>query len=200
MPILQFHISLPESRPPIWRRIQLTDDYRLDRFHQVIQIAMGWENSHLHEFTFGQRRVGMVLEFDDGYPEPEDETKIYLRDLQLKPGGQLHYLYDFGDNWQHLITLESITEGALELPRCTEGTGHCPVEDIGGIDGHMEALEALADPDHPYRYHFWGDEPPEDFDPTFFPIEEVNAELAQFGNWHSKHPRAKSTPTPWHQI
>jgi hypothetical protein len=47
MPILQFHISLPESRPPIWRRIQLTDDYRLDRFHQIIQIAMGWENSQL---------------------------------------------------------------------------------------------------------------------------------------------------------
>ncbi|MCB9052389.1 MAG: plasmid pRiA4b ORF-3 family protein [Lewinellaceae bacterium] len=83
--ILQFKITLKEIRPLIWRRIQVTDDYRFDRFHQVIQIAMAWWNYHLHEFHIKGREIGMP---DDDYayefPNLEDEATVYLRDLELK--------------------------------------------------------------------------------------------------------------------
>lgn len=200
MPILQFRVSLPECTFPLWRRFRVTDDYRFDRFHQVIQLAMGWDNYHLHEFTIGNRRIGMVLGLDDGYPELEDETKLYLRDFHLQPGDRMDYLYDFGGSWEHLIELESIIEGQLEVPYCLDGNGRCPIEDSGGVGGYLYALEALKDPNHPDRF-FWGDEPPEsyeDYNPEFFPIEEMNAELALFGAWHKKHPKARSTP--WHII
>ena len=140
----------------------------------------------------------MVLNLDDGYLEPEDETKLYLCDLNLESGDSMQYLYDFGDSWQHLIELESISDGELAAPYCVDGKGSCPMEDSGGIGGYKYMLEILKNPNHPDRFDFWGDEPPEDYDPTYFPIKEVNAELGRFGAWHKKHPRAKSTP--WHQI
>ncbi len=194
--IIQFKITIQGSKPPIWRRIQVTDDYRLDRFHQVIQIAMGWWNSHLHEFRIGGRSFGMILPYDD-FNEAEDETKVYLRELDLKKGDKMLYTYDFGDNWEHLLEVEKTEEAELLLPVCLTGKRHCPPEDCGGIWGYQDLLEVIKDPKDP-DYEDMKEWLPEDFDPAFFDLESTNAELEEFGKWHRKHPRAKSTP--WHQI
>lgn len=186
-----------ESEPLIWRRFRVTDDYRIDRFHQVLQITMGWNNSHLHEFCIKDWSIGMVYDTYDNFPEVEDETELYLRDMKLKESDSFTYIYDFGDNWQHLLSVEKVYSGELEYPECLEGKGACPPEDCGGIWGYTDLLEILKDESHP-EYEEYIDWLPGEFDPDYFPVKAVNQELKSFGEWHRKHPRKKSTP--WHQI
>lgn len=108
--ILQLKILLIESNPLVWRTFKLSDDYRMDRFHQVLQIVMGWNNSHLHEFRIKGREIGMIDDhFSLDSPNLEDETKVYLRDLDLKGKDTFNYFYDFGDSWEHLIDVEHIS-------------------------------------------------------------------------------------------
>lgn len=200
MKTLTFKISLTDSKPLIWRRFKVTDQYRLDRFHQVIQIVMGWQNSHLHEFEIHGKRYGMILpNYSDEF-DPINENWVYLRHFELAEGQQWGYLYDFGDNWTHLLELEKIEEGDLVFPICLEGQQKCPREDAGGIHSYMYFLEGVKDPNHPARELYWIDTTPEEieFDPDFFGIDEVNKELEKFGKWHQKHPRKKSTP--WHRV
>ncbi len=49
--IYQIKVTLKWSKPPIWRRLLIASDTRLDELHDIIQIAMGWEDCHLHQFT-----------------------------------------------------------------------------------------------------------------------------------------------------
>ncbi len=66
--IFEFHLSLAEVRPPVWRRIQVPADYTLARLHKVIQIVMDWQDCHLHEFTVDGRSYGA--------PDPEDDHQV----------------------------------------------------------------------------------------------------------------------------
>ena len=194
---LHFKITLVGSKPPIWRKFQLTDDFRFDRFHQLIQLVMGWYNAHLHEFAIADRKIGMVLD-DMWDAEPvEDETKVYLRDVPLKKGDRFNYLYDFGDSWMHELKVEKITEGEALPVCCTDGANACPPEDCGGIWGYQDLLKIRQNPNDP-EHDDWMHWLPDDFDPQHFSLAEINAELDRFVDWHRKHPRAKSTP--WHRI
>lgn len=194
---LQFSIQLMGSKPLIWRRFKVSDSYRLDRFHQVIQIVMGWHNAHLHEFRIKERQFGMLMGDGFDFPEVEDETTIFLKDLPLQQGDIFSYLYDFGDSWEHLIKLDEITTEKLELPICIEGERACPPEDCGGILGYSDMLEILSKPSNP-EYESWIEWLPENFNPTKLPKSSINSELKKFGKWHNQHPLAKSTP--WHVI
>ena len=196
--VVHFKITLLGSKPSIWRQFHIPEDYRFDRFHQVLQIVMGWENAHLHDFKFSNRKIGML--FDDmwDFEEMEDETKVYLRDVYLEIGSRFQYCYDFGDNWEHELEVEGITEyDESIIPQCTSGAGACPLEDCGGIWGYSDILESLNTPNHP-SYEEWSEWLPENFDPKRFSIVEINQELAKFAKWHQRHPRAKSTP--WHRL
>ena len=196
---LQIKISLVDSHIPIWRRFLITDDYRLDRFHQIIQIVMGWWNSHLHEFEIGGRRFGMLLNNGFELQNVEEETRFYLKHFPLQVGDKLGYLYDFGDSWQHLLEVEGIKETKKSGSKCVEGVGRCPDEDVGGVGGYQFMLAALADPKHPQHQMFLGDRWLEELpDPAVFDIKNTNRELRKFSLWHNKHPRKKSTP--WHQL
>ena len=200
MATIQFKITLRESAPKVWRRFKVSDQYRMDRFHQVIQIVMGWQNSHLHEFlrVEDDERIGMVLDdIPDAREEIRDETEIYLKELELEEGDKFIYLYDLGDDWHHLLKVEKIEERDIDLPVCIEGDGACPPEDVGGIGGYKGFLNILEDPEHD-EYQQWSDWAGADFDPLQFSVEEVNEELERFGKWHNKNPKAKSTP--WHDI
>jgi len=195
--ILHLKITLMGSNPLIWRRFQVTESCRIDRFHQIIQIVMGWQNAHLHEFCFQDRKIGMLLDDDFDLPQVEDETELYLSDLSLGNGDTFAYLYDFGDSWEHIVDLENISDGVLPHFFCTNGERACPPEDCGGIWGYEEMLEALKDPSDP-QYNDWTEWLPDDFDPGRFPREEVNDELKKFTVWCDEHPTEKSTP--WHQL
>ncbi|MFT4568756.1 MAG: hypothetical protein ACI9FN_003725 [Saprospiraceae bacterium] len=195
---LQFKIELLHTPIPIWRRLQIRDDYRMDRFHQVLQIAMGWQNAHLHEFRIQNRTLAMTDdELMEEFPDIEEVASFFLKDFKLQPADTFHYLYDFGDGWEHLITVGEVSEDYLLFPLCIEGVNHCPPEDCGGNPGFTELLSIVDDLKHE-EYQEYIDWLPENYDPYSFAKDQINGELLLFGQWHNKNPREKSTP--WHQI
>lgn len=170
--LYQFKITLIGSKPPIWRRIQVRDS-TLDKLHERIQTAMGWTNSHLHQFKIEGERFGDLELLDDGFEDFEcaDSTVTRISDIVPEDGQRFRFLYeyDFGDGWQH----EVLFEGCLEseeggrYPLCVEGERNCPPEDIGGVWGYAEFLEAISDPSHEQHDDFmeWaGRFDPEKFD------------------------------------
>jgi len=186
VPIYQLKVTLLDSKPPIWRRLLVSGDTTLPTLHQILQVAMGWEDAHLHQFYVGERRYSMPLED----LEVEDERRVKLRDLVLGEGFKFVYEYDFGDSWEHRVLVEKILSPdptqplpsfvTGKLPICIKGKQACPPEDVGGIWGYDTFLEALKDPSHPdhamYREWIGGT-----FDPEAFHLDAVNARLSQ---WH----------------
>ena len=149
--VYQFKVTLKESHPPIWRRIQVPD-CTLGELHEVLQVVMGWKDSHLHQFIVRGECYGPPDPEDaDWDMEIEDEEKLSISQV-AKTGrtGRIIYEYDFGDSWQHEIVLEKVLEPEpnVSYPRCIEGARACPPEDVGGVWGYAEFLEAISDPNH----------------------------------------------------
>jgi hypothetical protein len=151
--VYQFRISLLDAPRPIWRHIRVKDD-TLDRLHEHIQTAMGWTNSHLHHFKIGEVLYGDPLLMGENFGEfaYRDSTRTLLSDILPRDGTpvRIQYEYDFGDGWQHEILFEGSppAEPREHFPRCVEGQGACPPDDVGGVFGYADFLEAIADPDH----------------------------------------------------
>ncbi len=174
--LYQFKITLMDSKPPIWRRIQVMD-CTLDKLHEHIQTAMGWTNSHLHQFDIKGERFGDpdLLE-DDTFDEMndfEDSTRTILSQILPTDGKRFRfqYEYDFGDGWLHEILFEGCpkTEKGQKYPLCVEGSLACPPEDVGGMGGYYNYLDAISNPKHEEHesYLEWrGPFDPEAFDPA----------------------------------
>jgi hypothetical protein len=150
--VYQFKITLQESHPPIWRRIQV-EDCTLDKLHEHIQTAMGWTNSHLHHFKLKDQLYGdpMLLQENFEDMEYEDSTTTKISDILPKTGKRfrLQYEYDFGDSWYHEFVFEGIVRAdpKVKYPLCLEGARACPPEDCGGIWGYAVLVEAIQNPD-----------------------------------------------------
>lgn len=177
--VFQCKVTLRGSKPPIWRRFQVPDDVTLEHFHFALQIVMGWSNSHLHEFMIGDESYGEPHPDYDG--EVQDERKITLRRVASSEGARFLYIYDYGDNWQHIVQVEKILRRDPEMryPVCLAGKRACPPEDCGGIWGYMDLLEIIGNPKHKeYRgmMEWLGGE----FDPEKFSLDGVNNRLADF--------------------
>jgi hypothetical protein len=161
--LYQFRITLLESQPPIWRRIQVKN-CTLDKLHEHIQTAMGWTNSHLHQFEIDDERYGDPELLDDGFEDFHciDSTVTKISEIVPKDGKRFRFLYeyDFGDGWEHEVLFEGClrAEKGRRYPLCVEGERACPPEDVGGVWGYSEYLEALADPEHEEHdeYLEWG--------------------------------------------
>lgn len=152
-PTYQLKIVLPGSKPAIWRTLQVPGNANLGWLHAVLQTAMGWTNSHLHHFVtkdarYSDPRCNEDMGFGD---EPDrDEAKASLMQIAPKAGAQFGYEYDFGDSWEHAITVEKILPPATGTAAlCLDGARACPPEDCGGIWGYAELLKALKNPKHP---------------------------------------------------
>ncbi|WP_295401597.1 plasmid pRiA4b ORF-3 family protein [uncultured Thiocystis sp.] len=176
----QLKIALSGAKPPIWRRLLIVDTVPLPVFHAVLQIVMGWEDSHLHQFVAGGNYYG-TPDPDDPFSETLNESRYKLSQLLKKEKDSLIYEYDFGDSWEHKVTLEKILPFDPEavLPRCIKGKGACPPEDVGGIWGYYGFLEALRDPQHP-EHEDYKDWIGGDFDPDAFDLDEINAPLLEY--------------------
>jgi len=151
--VYRFKIVLQDSDPAIWRRIE-TRDVALEQLHALIQTAMGWTNSHLHQFEIGGRRYTdprFLMGNSDDFGAIE-YSGLRVSDLVAKQRDKLRidYEYDFGDGWRHEIVLENVTESepGIRYPRCIDGERACPPEDVGGVYGFADYVEAIADPSH----------------------------------------------------
>jgi hypothetical protein len=145
--LLQLRIELEGVRPPVWRVVHVPESIPLDRLHQVFQIAMGWEDCHLHEFIIGKARYRTPdPDFDEpGRVIPEKGVSLAKA---LGSGKRFQYTYDFRDGWEHTLTVEE-RGVASDLPaqaRCLAGENACPPEDVGGPPGYEEFLRVIANP------------------------------------------------------
>jgi hypothetical protein len=141
-------VVLDEVEPPVWRLVKVPSSTALDELHHVLQAAMGWTNSHLHCFAAGEGRDDprperYLTDFDiEEGDEGLAEADVHLDELLVDPGDHLFYTYDFGDGWDHTLTLEAVEPCDDEPPiRCLDGARACPPEDCGGPHGYTELLE-----------------------------------------------------------
>jgi hypothetical protein len=149
--IYQIKVTLRDSQPPIWRRIQVRSDITLAKLHKVLQRVMGWTDTHLHQFVIRDERYGVPDEEDVGPRKTKDERKYKLGDVVPAEGSQFAYNYDFGDYWQHVLVVEKTLSAAegVRYPICLAGARACPPEDVGGIPGYENFLQAVNNPNHP---------------------------------------------------
>jgi hypothetical protein len=182
--VYQLEITLLDTKPPIWRRILADGRATLDEVHEVIQAAFGWWNYHLHEFEIGRARYG-VPDPDWDWEPPRDERRVRLESV-AREGTSFRYTYDFGDGWEHRVTVEKVTPPTpgIAVPACIDGRRACPPEDCGGTWGYRDLLEILNDPSHPEyaaRREWLGRSfDPEAFDPAEFEDNLRNGRLAMF--------------------
>jgi hypothetical protein len=191
---LVLNIALAGSEPKIWRRVEVHSGLTLHDLHFVIQNVFDWENSHLYHFLVPPggklTRAAMrdakryhvlppdlVFGDEENSDSPADETligRIFTTDCK-----QIIYEYDFGDSWEHLVKLEKRSPGSdpKGVPRCLAGENAAPYDDMGGIFGYYQWVEALSDPAHEMHKEaiewFGGD-----FDPARFSLDEANRRLA----------------------
>ncbi len=175
--IAELEITLLESDPPIWRRFGVRSDISLARLHDVIQIVMGWTDSHMHQFTDAARnRYGTPVPDFDG--EVRDESRVKLRDVAKRKGSRFGYEYDFGDGWMHGLKLVKTgpPEPRKRYPVCLDGAMACPPDDCGGIPGYYNLLEAMDDTEHEAHEEMveWLGR---DFKPERFDVKKVNRDL-----------------------
>lgn len=174
--IYQIKITLRDSKPPIWRRVELPSATTLPKLHSIIQTVMGWYDYHLHQFKVG--RIVYGVPDPDDYIEVHDERRVKLNQVLANPKDKFVYEYDFGDSWEHVVELEQILppDPSASYPRCTAGKRSGPPEDCGGIWGYAGLLDTLADPGHPEHATMleWVGG---DFDPELFDLEATNQAL-----------------------
>jgi len=173
--LLPLRIELEGITPLIWRRLIVSDSLTLQQLHKAIQAVMGWKNYHLHEFNIGEDAYGEPGE--DGPEGVLAEKGVKLKDV-LTGVTQFIYQYDFGDDWQHRITLEQAlpTQTRTKVALCTAGENATPPEDCGGPLSYPDLLQALANPSHPDHTDLreWIGAP---FDPSTFDLAAAHLRL-----------------------
>jgi len=154
--VLEITVTLLDTNPPIWRRIQVPATYSFYDLHVAIQDAMGWTDSHLHEFEVvdpanrAPVRLGLP---NDEFPAGQATLpgwKAPLVRYFRKVATRARYVYDFGDNWEHELRFEGERSGeeGVRYPRCVAGERACPPEDCGSVAGFEGFLRAIGDPGH----------------------------------------------------
>lgn len=188
--IARLKITLNSIDPMPVRQVEVPLDIRLDRLHIVIQAAMGWTDTHLYEFRTGGASWGPP-DPDGIFEGPLPAAKTTLEKLINGTTPQMiQYLYDFGDGWDHSVSVEQIDEARDDrtYSRLIAATEVCPPEDVGGPLGYEEFLTALADPDceqHEDMLRWWGGE----FDPRDAQADKVSGRLAQLAKKWAPKPR-----------
>lgn len=185
----QFKIQIKGlSKPPVWRKVIVPANFTFLQFHEVIQAAFGWENCHLFEFRDREYqssiRIAMPYEDDcDPCVRAKDASEVTLFQLFEDGIRKLVYIYDFGDNWVHEITLETDSDEKSRKAFCLSGKGSCPPEDCGGAPGYegmKHIFQTMPDSEAADEFRNWlGFEEDEVWDANGFDLEEVNADLKQ---------------------
>ncbi|CAA7618937.1 conserved hypothetical protein [Magnetospirillum sp. LM-5] len=183
-PIARIRIELQDIEPKIWRRVDVPLSTSLMGVHDIIQVAMGWQCEHLFEFRVGDKIYSEPYPDDDMYARKTYNAKsIRLKTLVERGVGRFLYTYDFGDNWQHDIVIESVRDGDAEIdyPVFVDGARRCPPDDVGGSSGFMDFLEAMLNPTHEEHHQMlkWYGKP---FDPQDINDAHVRRVLSWFAD------------------
>lgn len=148
--VFELRVTLRHITPPVWRTLHVPADMPLGILHDVIQLAFGWVDCHLHDFHVGDIRFATPsVEDGDVFCVDEDAAPI---GAVARVGTKLVYNYDFGDDWEHdvkVVSVQNVLSGAVDPLACTDGARACPPEDCGGPHGYARMLEALANKKHP---------------------------------------------------
>lgn len=172
-------MTLRNTKPPVWRRLEMPADITLARLHTVIQVAFGWDDSHLHVF---ETPVGEFGAADSELGHRADGS-VTLEQVAPGPRDKITYTYDFGDDWRHDILVETVLDpdNAVSYPRCTGGRRAGPPEDCGGVWGYANLIDVLADPTHPEhedRLDWLGLDDASGFNPAAFDAASVTKTLS----------------------
>lgn len=179
---LQLRISLLDVVPLVWRSIVVPETITLPTLHVAILRAMGWDGGHLHEFVFASGRYGPS---EPGWDQPEDwlpETRVKLSKALAYGISTFEYVYDFGDNWRHLVQIEDVLPPRTDADRsvrCVAGANACPPEDVGGVPGYADFVRSIANPndeEHEQSLRWVGGS----FDPRAFDLALANERLTDF--------------------
>lgn len=155
-------IDLENTPFRINRKVIVPTGISMYELHLIIQASMGWENSHLFQFSDKKWKCDIRVQYgvdDEGewgdfFSEIYEADELSLSEFMLHTNGKsFWYWYDFGDDWWHKISIQKVTKKDLSLyrgiPICTEAVAACPPEDCGGPWGFAEYVEAINDPKHP---------------------------------------------------
>jgi hypothetical protein len=136
--LYQFHILLLKMSPAIWRRVLVPSDQSLADLHHILQIVMGWDDTHLHRFLIHGKTHGLSRE--GGLWFRSDPKQIQLGDLHLQLKERFVYEYDFEAFWQHQIRLEKIlpVNPLKTYPICISGARQAPPEWCNGPLAYLE--------------------------------------------------------------
>jgi hypothetical protein len=176
--LLQIKLTLTGVKPPIWRRVLVTDQVSLKRLHDCLQAVADWQDVHLHEFVIQEKRYGQ--------PAPrevvpvQNEALFRLHSLPLAKGTVFTYVYDFGDHWEIEVKVEQVLPPDPKSPVASviDGARAFPPEDSGGVAGYEELVRALSDPSDPEHAECreWAGE---GLDPERFDRAATNERLGQ---------------------
>jgi hypothetical protein len=198
IPVARLKITLSDVAPQVLRRFDVPLKIKLNRLHDVIQAAMGWTDSHLYEFRAGGVGWGVPdpeYDYDDPLPASKTSLLDVLEDVGTKT---IHYVYDFGDNWHHVVKVEKIDDAipGTAYPRLVRAIGACPPEDVGGVPGYAEFLDAMADPkheEHDRMREWYGRQ----FDPDEAEIGRILDNFERLAKkWAPKPRKPKAVPKP----
>ncbi|MEI8026854.1 MAG: plasmid pRiA4b ORF-3 family protein [Pseudomonadota bacterium] len=180
--IFQLKIALSGSSPLIWRRVLVPSNFSLKKLHQVIQIVMGWQNSHLYLFLIDN------VTYTEYELDFEDDSEVKPASIKLSKvftiSSQFTYEYDFGDGWEHSVTLEKSLEfeNTYSYPICIGGGNACPPEDCGGLRGYYNMLKEMKTPndvEHESTKTWLGGF----FDPSTFDPNRINRDMLWEKKW-----------------
>ena len=177
--IARIRISLEDIAPEIWRRVEVPVSLHLKGLHDVIQAVVGWEDYHLFEFRIGEKIYGIPAPGEDYGRKILWGRSMRLATLIAKGIERFDYIYDFGDDWRHVVTIEAVNEAdpSLLYPRFVNGARSCPPEDAGGPPGYERFLKAIANRRHPDHREMlaWHGGP---FDPEHIDLAKLRFRLA----------------------
>lgn len=182
---LTLSVTLLGSDPPIWRRLEVLSTMTLGDLHYALQIAMGWTNSHLHEFEVKNKTYGVPHpDYDDYGKTVLDEDEVTVGEVLKRKGARCLYRYDFGDDWEHEVRVEASSkrEKGVNYPRVVDGAMACPPEDSGGMYGYYRILDILDDPEDD-EYEDYEEWMPPNFDPEAFDVKSANKEMKRIEQW-----------------
>ncbi|MDA3818555.1 MAG: plasmid pRiA4b ORF-3 family protein [Prolixibacteraceae bacterium] len=184
----QFKVVLDGlDNPRVWRSITVPSYYTFMHMHYVLQAVMGWANNHLFQFSENGFDSETVIAEIYEYLDVGDQQQIEAKETPLsqifkKTGDTFVYIYDFGDSWEHTITLEKVLPDTSQIPELMDGEGACPPDDCGGVGGYVNMLQSLSDKNDPEHLEFkeWlGMDEDEDWDSDEFDVQLTNTLLSK---------------------